>query len=236
MTSPTAPAEPPPKLAPAYLLAALLLHAAAAAMVLRMAGPQRPADTPPVLSFRMIETAALPEPDAAVSAIPPALVAKPVAEARPRHAPPPRLSAPAPEAQAPALTPWQEAPAHEAPSRTEPVPQAAPVETPAAAPASARATHAQTAPRFDADYLDNPPPAYPALARRTGEEGKVVLRVFVEASGRPGQVQIHASSGSARLDQAAQESVARWTFVPAQRGGEPVGAWVLVPIQFSLRS
>jgi protein TonB len=68
-----------------------------------------------------------------------------------------------------------------------------------------------------------------------GEEGKLVLRVFVEASGRPGQIQIHTGSGSDRLDQAAQESVARWKFVPARRGGETVGARVPVPIHFSLR-
>ncbi len=92
-----------------------------------------------------------------------------------------------------------------------------------------------SAPRFDAAYLDNPAPIYPALSRRMREEGRVVLRVFVEASGRSGQVEIQASSGSPRLDQAAQDAVSRWKFFPAQRGAEAVGAWVLVPIVFNLR-
>ncbi|MFZ2852863.1 MAG: energy transducer TonB, partial [Rhodocyclaceae bacterium] len=91
-------------------------------------------------------------------------------------------------------------------------------------------------PRFDADYLQNPPPAYPALSRRMGEEGRVVLRVFVEPNGRPSAIEVRNGSGSPRLDQAALDAVARWKFVAARRGDEAVGAWVLVPIVFNLRS
>ena len=38
-------------------------------------------------------------------------------------------------------------------------------------------------PSFNAAYLDNPAPVYPPLARRSGEQGRVVLRVHVTASG-----------------------------------------------------
>lgn len=93
-----------------------------------------------------------------------------------------------------------------------------------------------TQPRFDADYLSNPAPAYPPLSRRMGEEGKVVLRVHVESDGRPSQIEIRTSSGSPRLDQAALEAVVRWRFVPAKRGDEAVAAWVLVPITFNLKN
>lgn len=89
--------------------------------------------------------------------------------------------------------------------------------------------------RFDADYLLNPAPAYPPMSRRLGEEGKVMLRVFVDSNGRPSQIEIKTSSGSARLDQAAQQAVGRWKFVPARRGDEAVEAWVMVPIVFNLR-
>jgi len=91
-------------------------------------------------------------------------------------------------------------------------------------------------PRFDADYLHNPAPAYPALSRRLGEEGRVLLRVYVHADGSAGQVEVRESSGYERLDRAAREAVARWRFVPARQGERPVAAWVLVPISFSLRS
>ena len=92
------------------------------------------------------------------------------------------------------------------------------------------------APRFDADYLTNPAPAYPALSRRMGEQGRVLLRVFVHADGSAGQVEIRESSGFERLDRAARDTVTRWRFVPARQGERPVAAWVLVPISFSLRS
>lgn len=90
--------------------------------------------------------------------------------------------------------------------------------------------------RFDADYLQNPKPAYPHISKRLGEEGKVLLRVFVTANGLAEKIELRASSGFHRLDQAAQEAVARWRFVPAKRGEQAVTAWVVVPIVFSLNS
>jgi len=92
-----------------------------------------------------------------------------------------------------------------------------------------------TPPRFSADYLKNPAPPYPALSRRMGEEGRVLLRVLVSPAGVPEQVQIKTSSGSARLDESALATVRTWKFVPARQGDQPVEAWVLVPISFSLQ-
>jgi periplasmic protein TonB len=89
-------------------------------------------------------------------------------------------------------------------------------------------------PNFNADYLNNPPPEYPSISRRMGEEGRVVLRVFVEASGLPSRVEIKSGSGFNRLDQAARDVVTQWRFVPARQGNDKVAAWVLVPIQFTL--
>lgn len=114
-----------------------------------------------------------------------------------------------------------------------------PSAVPAAPPSSPTPTSAPTpavqAPRFDAAYLNNPSPDYPALSRRLGEEGKVVLRVLVAENGRPAQIELRTSSGSPRLDQAALAAVGRWQFVAAQRGDEVVAAWVLVPLIFNLR-
>jgi protein TonB len=93
---------------------------------------------------------------------------------------------------------------------------------------------AVTAPIFNADYLDNPAPEYPRLSRRNGEQGRVVLRVLVNAAGRADDIEVRASSGYSRLDQAARDTVRRWRFVPAKRGGDPVPAWVLIPISFKL--
>ncbi len=115
----------------------------------------------------------------------------------------------------------------------------APVAAPA--PAAAVANQAMPSPppavlppRFDAEYLDNPRPNYPALSRRLGEEGKLLLRVWVGADGRAREVQVKEGSGFARLDQAARDAVGRWRFVPARRGSEAIEGWVLVPISFAL--
>lgn len=119
------------------------------------------------------------------------------------------------------------------PEPAKPVAVAA-VATPASLPAPI------TPPRFDADYLDNPAPAYPSLSSRLGEQGRVLLRVFVNPDGGASQVEIRESSGFERLDKAARDTVRRWRFVPARQGerGQErgVAAWVLVPISFSIRS
>lgn len=105
----------------------------------------------------------------------------------------------------------------------------------AASPAAATVAAAATAPRLDADYLDNPAPSYPPLSTRAREEGRVLLHVLVEASGLAARVEVRTSSGFERLDRSAMAAVKRWKFVPAKQGSEPVAAWVLVPIVFSLK-
>lgn len=110
-----------------------------------------------------------------------------------------------------------------------------PLPTPISVPPAPPSPPAPSKPRFDADYLDNPKPAYPYVSRKLKEEGRVVLRVQVAASGLPTDVALQGSSGFDRLDQAALEAVRRWKFVPAKRGDELVAASVLVPIVFSLK-
>lgn len=160
-------------------------------------------------------------------------VAPPKPQPRPAEAKPVarRPAAPKPTAQPVIAAPVEAAAVTEAPVVRE-APTAPPAQSPAAPPAPVAASQ----PRFDADYLANPAPAYPPISRRLGEEGKVVLRVHVDADGRPAQVEVRTGSGSPRLDQAALDAVRRWRFVPAKRGDDPVAAWVLVPIVFKLKN
>jgi protein TonB len=105
------------------------------------------------------------------------------------------------------------------------------------APSNTKASNAETkyqAPSFNAGYLHNPPPKYPAMSRRLGEQGRILLRVMVSADGAAVSVALQASSGSSRLDEAALDAVRRWRFVPAKRGVQAVSASVVVPIKFSL--
>jgi protein TonB len=89
-------------------------------------------------------------------------------------------------------------------------------------------------PSFGAAYLNNPAPAYPMLARKMGEQGKVLLKVLVSQDGKAETVKVDTSSGHHKLDQAAIEAVKRWSFVPAKRSNQPISAYVLVPVNFTL--
>ena len=91
-------------------------------------------------------------------------------------------------------------------------------------------------PRFGAAYLSNPAPQYPRISRRLGEEGSVLLRVLVAQSGDANTVEVEKGSGSDRLDEAALEAVKKWKFIPAKRNNQPISAYVLVPIKFSLQN
>lgn len=93
----------------------------------------------------------------------------------------------------------------------------------------------RTAARFDADYLDNPRPAYPTFSQRLREQGRVLLKVRVTRSGVADSVTIARSSGYPRLDDSALATVRHWRFIPARQGDQALDSWVLVPVTFSLR-
>ena len=91
-------------------------------------------------------------------------------------------------------------------------------------------------PSTDAAYLNNPPPPYPALSQRLGEEGRVLVKVLISAQGRAQQVSLAQSSGFKRLDEAALNAVQSWRFVPGKRGSVPEAMWFNVPVEFGLQS
>ena len=157
---------------------------------------------------------------------------------------------PAPQAAAPAVPPAPAAPAAPPATPAAPALTQSTVESPAmtavTVPGPVHAAAAPTTdtapiapqpvipPRFDADYLANPAPAYPATSRRLGEEGRVILEVRVSADGAPLAVEVNKSSGWPRLDEAALTTVRHWRFMPARLGDKAVIASVLVPLSFSL--
>lgn len=84
-------------------------------------------------------------------------------------------------------------------------------------------------------YRANPPPNYPAMARKREYTGHVVLEVLVGQDGSVADLRLFSSSGHAILDNAAISSVKTWIFEPGMRGEEKVEMWVRVPIRFELR-
>lgn len=105
---------------------------------------------------------------------------------------------------------------------------------PVAAPAVATAPVVDTEPDYKADYLHNPRPPYPMVARRMSWEGKVILNVEVLAEGACGAVNVFRSSGHDVLDNAAMATVKTWRFIPAKKAGRAFTQWFKVPINFSL--
>ncbi len=166
----------------------------------------------------------------------------------PAPPPPPQAApSPAPRPQTrPTPAPRPQPVATPSPAPSDLAPQVAPAEpaapaapTPAVAPsppapAAPPAPPAVVLPSTQADYLNNPRPPYPPLSRRLGEQGKVVLRVFIETDGTAARAEVRTSSGFERLDQAALQTVLRWRYVPGKRGGTPEAMWVTVPINFVL--
>jgi protein TonB len=89
-------------------------------------------------------------------------------------------------------------------------------------------------PSSSADYLNNAPPPYPPLSKRLGEQGKVIVRAFIEVSGAASKAEIRTSSGYERLDQTALQTVLKWRYIPGKRAGVPEAMWFNIPINFVL--
>jgi len=75
---------------------------------------------------------------------------------------------------------------------------------------------------------------YPTLLRERGIEGRVVLRVQVDAQGRTADVQVQQGSGWRLLDQAALLLTQDCRFSPARRGEQTLASWVEYPVRFAL--
>lgn len=124
---------------------------------------------------------------------------------------------------------------------TLPPPQPAPIDegfTPAPAGGTSRPPDADAAEGPTAQPVPlsgrTPGPRYPPAALRRRESGTVLVRVDVDASGRPAGVALEQRSGSRELDRAALEAVREWRFQPAQRDGQPVPGSLVIPIDFRL--
>ncbi|MSR61786.1 MAG: energy transducer TonB [Planctomycetes bacterium] len=82
--------------------------------------------------------------------------------------------------------------------------------------------------------IDKPTPIYPKLSRRTGEEGSVLCRLHLSATGAVLEVEVVESSGFVRLDEAAREMLGRWRFEPELVDGRAVATTWLHKVTFQL--
>ena len=181
-------------------------------------------------------TAAEPDPESVTPPAPPAPVLPPpvippippVSIPPPQVSPPDAFTVPVPSKIIPALPsppPVASSLPSKVPAKPHPIHQAA---TAAPSNASKGAVEAQP------DDLHNDPPVYPDESRMAHEEGVVILRVEVTASGEAASVSLKQSSGFFRLDQAARQAVRHWRFHPGMVAGVPVPSEADVPVHFKL--
>ena len=111
---------------------------------------------------------------------------------------------------------------------------APPVTTPTQTPPG---TGAATAPPIEASLAYRSAPLqFPVQALRQHMQGTVLLRVLVDETGKPLDVQVEHGSGYALLDRSARDQVlASWRFHPAVVNGQAVRAWARVPVSFALQ-
>ncbi|MBX7199186.1 MAG: energy transducer TonB [Rhodospirillaceae bacterium] len=76
---------------------------------------------------------------------------------------------------------------------------------------------------------------YPAMSRRLGEEGTVVLLLTVNEEGRVTEAKVQTSSGFERLDEAAAKEAGRtWRFLPGTINGKPASMQMPIRVTFKL--
>ena len=79
-----------------------------------------------------------------------------------------------------------------------------------------------------------PEPFYPNLSRRMGEEGKTMVRLFINESGAIEKVALAQSSGIQRLDQAALDAGMRVRCKPFIEFGKAIKVTAIQPYIFRL--
>ena len=83
-------------------------------------------------------------------------------------------------------------------------------------------------------YLHQEVPTYPAMSRRLGEQGVVMLRMLISETGVPESIQLETSSGFDRLDKAAMEAAKKSRFNPYKRNNKPMKVSVIAPVRFTI--
>jgi protein TonB len=93
---------------------------------------------------------------------------------------------------------------------------------------------AEELPETPPRQLAGSPFHYPEQLWDAGVEGETLLRLFVTEAGRVDTARVERSSGHPEFDSAAVSGAHDLRFEPALREQQPVGVWVLLPVQFEL--
>lgn len=83
-------------------------------------------------------------------------------------------------------------------------------------------------------YIRKPTPTYPIAARKSREQGTVIILAQVNELGVPINVSVSRTSGFLRLDDAALKAARAARFKPYLHQGNPIKVRVSIPIGFAL--
>jgi TonB family protein len=78
-------------------------------------------------------------------------------------------------------------------------------------------------------------PHYPELALKSGLEGEVLLKVWVDESGDVIKTAVLKSDDKI-FEEAAAVAARQWKFTPAMKEGKPIAVFVSIPFRFRLSS
>jgi len=155
----------------------------------------------------------------------------------PRRVPPPKRELPiiaAPPAPAPAAQPFEVPQVEPEPAPVVVAPEPAVVAAPA--PPAPPAPEPRAVDIGMVRYLVQPVLHYPPQSRRVGEQGRVNVRVLVDADGLPREMTVVRSSGFVRLDESALATVRATRFKPHTENGTALAFWVVMPLVFELEN
>ena len=83
-------------------------------------------------------------------------------------------------------------------------------------------------------FAPDPNPYYPSFSKRAGEQGEVVIRLFIDIEGKVDLVKLLKSCGFPRLDRMAMEIGKRYVFQPVMSGGKPISVTTNMLIKLRL--
>ncbi|WP_413284092.1 TonB family protein [Vibrio sp. MA40-2] len=108
-------------------------------------------------------------------------------------------------------------------------------------PSTTANNRAHTAQTSTPKLLDKPtfkakptPVNYPRLAKRRGQQGKVLVEVWIDQKGQQIKQFIVDSSGYSTLDEAALNAISNWQFTVSVEQGYSIAHRVQIPVTFKL--
>lgn len=79
-----------------------------------------------------------------------------------------------------------------------------------------------------------PSPFYPTIAKRMGKQGQVIVKISIDKTGKPVQIDMIKPTDFPPLNKAALETARQYRFKPALKNGIPTTSTMVIAIIFKL--